>query len=284
MSIFELNSQDYHADTVADVPTLSASIAKLLISSSPAHARAAHPKLNPDFRKTTDEKFDVGTAAHALILEGQSVIEVVAADNWRTKDAKEARDLAIQHGRVPLLTHQAADVYAMTKAVTEQLAAINIDPPLFTDGEPERTLIWDEGGVKCRARLDWLQNDYSAITDLKTTSRTANPDAWTRRTLYDIGCDLQAAAYLRGLKAVTGVDAVWRWVVVETAPPYALSVITPSAAVLAIGEAKWEKAVVLWRDCLERDHWPAYPTELHVAELPPWIESAWLEREEREAA
>lgn len=280
MSILEIPAAQYHADQLADQPSLSASIAKLLIQASPAHARAAHPRLNPDYAKTADDRFDVGVAAHSLILEGQSVIEVVGADSWRTKDAREAREQAIQHGRVPLLAHQAADVYAMANAIRDQLAAY--DMRLFVDGKPEQTLVWDDQGVMCRARLDWLDDDYTQIIDLKTTSRTANPDRWTRNTLYDIGCDLQAAAYLRGLEKVTGVTAVWRWVVVETSPPYALSVITPSAAVLAIGEAKWEKALGIWRRCLETDQWPAYPPELHYAELPPWIESQWLEREARE--
>jgi hypothetical protein len=74
----------------------------------------------------------------------------------------------------------------------------------------------------------------------------------------------------------------WRWVVVETSPPYALSVITPGAAVLELANAKIDRALSIWRDCLERDAWPAYPPVLHVAELPAWEEARWLEREAME--
>lgn len=273
-------AEQYHRDPAA-TPSLSASIARTLLERSPAHARANHPRLNPDFVPETDDKFDVGTVAHALVLQGITVAEVMDYPDWRTKAAQEAKALARQHGRIPLLGKQYDEVLAMVNAMGSQLEAYfqECNPLPFTDGQPEVTMVWEEDGVPCRARVDWLHTGYVAISDLKTTSRSARPQPWSERALYDHGCDVQAAAYLRGLKALTGVDAKWRWVVVETSPPYALSVIAPSAAVLAIGEAKWEKALALWRSCLAADKWPAYTTEVHRAELPPWIEARWLERE-----
>jgi hypothetical protein len=71
-------------------------------------------------------------------------------------------------------------------------------------------------------------------------------------------------------------------VVVETSPPYALSVITPGAAVLELANAKIDRAVELWQRCLENDRWPAYPPVVHVAEVPAWEEARWLEREAME--
>lgn len=276
-----LDAAQYHQDP-CDQPSLSASIAHLLVTASPAHARAAHPKLNPDFKQEDDSKFDIGTVAHKLILEGLNVIEVVNADSWRAKWAQEARDVARAHGRVPLLPHHAEEVERMVEAVWMQISDLEVDPFPFQSGDAEQTLVWDENGVTCRARIDWLHPlKRATIDDLKTTSRYANPEAWQRGPLYDHGCDLQAAFYLRGLRAVTGVEATWRWVVVETRAPYALSVISPAASVLAIGDAKVEKALTLWKRCLETGEWPAYPREVVYAELPAWIESAWLEREAR---
>jgi hypothetical protein len=37
-----------------------------------------------------------------------------------------------------------------------------------------------------------------------------------------------------------------------------------------------------WRACLGSDEWPGYPQSVAWAELPPWEEARWLEREERE--
>jgi hypothetical protein len=137
--------------------------------------------------------------------------------------------------------------------------------------------------VWCRGRIDWLHDNLSAIDDLKTTTRSAHPEAFAKN-LYSYGCDVQAAFYLRGIQALKG-SAVsgmmdWRWVVVETSPPYGLSVIEPGPAVLELADAKVDAALKLWADCLERDSWPGYPTRVATAELPAWEEARWLQREE----
>jgi hypothetical protein len=282
VGIFTMTPEHYHADP-ASVPSLTASIAHLLVSRSPLHAWTAHPRLNPAYERREDDKFDVGNVAHAVILEGRDIVYVVHADSWRTKDAKESREYARSIGKVPLLATQREAVDALCDAVRQQIEALHVEPPLFSDGSPEQTLVWEEdGGIMCRARLDWLRSDLRAVDDLKTTSRSAHPVAYARR-LYDVGGDIQAAFYLRGVRALTGATPVFRWVVAETEPPYAISVITPGADVLALGEAKVEHALGLWRRCLETGEWPGYPSQVHVAELPAWEEARWIEREEAAA-
>lgn len=284
LGIFTMPADAYHADPCL-TPSLSASIAHLLYEHSPWHAWTAHPKLNPDYRETHSERFDVGKCAHALLLEQRSVDEVVVivdADNWRTNAAKEARELARVEGRIPLLAHQVDTVRAMLDATREQLERYDLDPPLLAaKGKAEQTLIWQEDGVTCRALVDWLHDDYRAIDDLKTTSASANPERWTR-TMFSIGSDIQAAWYVRGLRAVTGQDAELRYIVQETSPPYALSVVGIGPDVLALAEAKVEHAITTWRKCMETREWPGYPTQIAYAELPAWEEARWLEREARE--
>lgn len=283
-----LSADDYHADNAGDRPTLSASIANVLISDSPAHAYAKHPKLNPDWRRHEEDRFDVGTAAHALILQGVSVADILPFKDWRTKDAQQAKAESRAAGRVPLLEHQWQAVSEMTAAVREQLPHLDAIPPLFTDGDPEQTLIWeDEYGVICRSRIDWLRTDRAAIDDLKTTSRTANPAPWARSTLFSIGADVQAAFYLRGLKALTGEEPSveqFRFCVVETTPPYAVSLVGLAPDTLALADKKVRWALEKWARCVRDDAWPAYERRVHYAELPAWEEARWLERELSEAA
>lgn len=273
MSILDISAATYHADDVADRPTLSASIAHLLTSQSPLHAWTAHPKLNPDFAADDDPKFSIGTVVHAMLLQGEDVAVQIDADSWRTNAAKEARDAAYAAGQTPLLTKDWDRCRTMVDAAWKQIYALQgTNPSVLADGLPEQTLVWEEpNGVLCRSRLDWLTNDFSAIDDLKTTARSANPEQWSR-TMFSIGTDLKAAFYLRGLKAVTGATAVFRWVIVETSPPYALSVLSPDPAVLAHAEAKVEHAIQTWGKCLETDTWPGYPSRVCYAELPPWEE------------
>jgi hypothetical protein len=166
----------------------------------------------------------------------------------------------------------------MVAATREQLLQHGDGKHMFINGAPEQTLIWCEDGIWCRARTDWLR--HGNIDDYKTTSASANPEVLSR-TIFGNGWDVQAAFYLRGVKALTGIDAAFRFACQETYPPYALSVIAlgPDAAVLA--EKKVLYALELWRECLRSKRWPAYPHRTAYASLPPWVESAWLEKELR---
>jgi hypothetical protein len=278
--IADFAAADYHADRTGGAPSLSSSIANLLINRSPLHAWTAHPRLNPNWEPQVDDKFDIGTVVHALLLQGLNVMEVLSFPDFKSNAAKEARDAARANGRVPLLTKHAKHVEEMVNAVAPQLEQFDVDPIPLTGGKPEQTMVWQDTqtGVWCRARLDWLHDDLSAIDDLKTTTRSAHPESFAKN-LYSYGCDVQAAFYLRGCAALH-MYPTWRWLVVETTPPYGLSVVEPSPAVLELADAKVAAALKTWAECLERDVWPGYPTKVATAELPAWEEARWLAREE----
>lgn len=281
--VYPLGAEEYYADPCPS-PSLSASIANILLSQSPLHAWYAHPRLNSSYVREEKEIFDRGTAAHAYLLQGETGFEVIEADDWRTKAAKEARAEARLAGKVPLLAKHWDAVVAMAEAANVQLDKFADRPRPLSDGKPEQSLVWqEEGGIWCRARADWLHDDHSTIDDYKSTGASANPEAWTRGPLF-AGADIQAAFYLQGLKALTGHDAQFRFVVQENFAPYALCVIGLDPAVLMLAEKKVRLALELWRRCLESNRWPGYPTVTCWAELPPWIEASWLAREERELA
>lgn len=279
MSIRELDAAAYHLDQFGETPTLSATIARILCSQTPAHAKAAHPRLNPDYTRQDDEKFDIGNAVHSLLLEGDDKAFVIHADSWRTKDAKESRDEARAHGKVPLLVGQHESVLAMLEAVRGQISLLDVDPAPFTAGKPEQTLTWDENGVACRARLDWLHDDHSCIDDLKTTSRSADPDAWGR-TMFSMNYDIQAVLYMRGVKALTGEEPDFRFVIAETQPPFAVSIVALAPDALALANSKVDYALDLWARCLKSGRWEGWPNRVCYTEAPPWAEVRWLERED----
>jgi hypothetical protein len=183
----------------------------------------------------------------------------------------------------PLLAADWENVQAMVGAAWVQLENFGLDPHAFKAGKPEQTITWTEpNGVCCKARIDWLHDDLSAVDDYKTTSRSANPETWTRNTMYSIGADIQVAFYLRGLEALTGKRPEWRYVVQETFPPYALAVVSLGPDVLELANAKVDYAIEKWASCLASGEWPAYPMRICWAEAPAWELSRWLEREARE--
>lgn len=278
-------ADEYHLDPAPE-PSLTSTVARLLLNRSPLHAKTGHPRLNHRFERDSDEKFDVGTVVHALLLERrptENVVVVVDADAWRTNEAKQQREDARTAGYIPLLRGQWDQVDEMIASVRAELAELDVKPKPFAGGKPEQTLIWqDEGGVYCRARLDWLHDSYEAVDDLKTTSRSASPVEWSR-TIFSLGYDVQAAFYLRGLKALTNNDAEFRLVVAETTAPYAVSVLSLEPAALELANDKVTVAIRKWASCLESGEWAGYPRGVAYAELPGWAESQWLEQEAREA-
>lgn len=279
--IHDLTPVTYYADEIADEPSLNASIAKVLLNESPRHAWEAHPRLNPQYRDTFDRKYDVGTVVHEVfLLDNAEKVAVVDANDWRSKVAQTARDEAREQGQIPLLAREWAQVQEMLDALRHQVAGHEAQPSLFSDGKPEQTVIWRENGVLCRCRIDWLRDDHAAIDDLKTSKWTANPQAWARRTMWSIGADIQAAFYIRAVKSLTGVEPVFRLVVVETAPPFALSVVTPSPAALALANAKVDAAIAKWSECLASDVWPGYSSQVLTVDPPGWAESQWWEQQQ----
>jgi hypothetical protein len=201
--LLSVPADQYHADQIDDTrPSLSASLACVLFAKSPAHAYVQHPRLNPDFAQPEAKKaWDLGTVAHSLLLEGYANVHVVeGVTDWRTKDAQAERDQARAEGKTPMLRHEFEEVSAMVDMAREELAAWTVDPPLLTDGKPEQTVTWDEDGVLCRCRPDWLRDDYTVVEDVKTTARGADPGYFSRKTVYEHGYDVKAAMYLRGVR------------------------------------------------------------------------------------
>src|SRR3990167_1335678 len=194
--IHTISAEVYHADP-CDESSLSSSVAKVLLNQSPRHAWMQHPKLNPDYRPEENSRFDLGSAAHALLLEGnQAKIAIIEADDWRTKKAKEERDEARANGLLPILVKHDFALKAMVKAANEFIETTELKG-IFENGKPEQTVIWQEGDIWCRARPDWLTNDNKIILDYKTTDSAA-PEVFIRQ-IPRMGYDLQSEFYDRGI-------------------------------------------------------------------------------------
>lgn len=273
----------YVRDTFpGDTPSLSSSIAHKLLTRSPLHAWTAHPRLNPAWEPDDDRAFDLGTAAHGVLLEGRE-LSVIEYPDYRSKHAQALRDLAKGAGQLPVLTHQAEAVNAMVRAARSKLV---LSPDL--EGIPhssllaEQTILWTEGAAYCRCRPDWLTRDHRLIVSFKTCTN-AEPDAFTRHLL-TMGYHTQAAFELAGVKAATGIDPAYIWIAVETDPPYACSLTSLTPAFRAFADSTLRRAARTWAECLARDEWPAFPDRICYLDPPPWAEAQFMERHGMEPA
>lgn len=257
-------------------PALNFGSIRALCDESPLHCWTNHRRLNPNYVEEVSTDFDLGKVVHALFLQGLNIAEVIDAKDWRTKEAKEARDLARAAGKIPLLPGQMARAKVVVKRIREQLDEHKDSAWLFQGGEAEKRVEWEEDGIQCVAVMDWCNN--LAVADLKTTGISANPEAFSR-ALYGNGYDVQAAWYRRGYKAVYGKEVPFKFVVVEMSEPHALSVIRPGDEILALAEKKIMFAKELWSQCLKTGVWPGYLPRTAVISLPQWEETRWVNRE-----
>jgi hypothetical protein len=270
----DVSSTSYHADPAPE-PSLSASISKVLISQSPLHAWYAHPRLNQDYRQQEREEFDIGKAAHALLLEGEDIMVVVDADSWRTKAAKEARDAARAEGKSPVLAHKHTAIKEMASIAQQAIANCqDLHGYTLADGKAEQTLVWNSDGIYRRSRLDWRSNDGKLILDLKTTDTNASPEIFANQ-IARMNYDLQGAFYLDGNNEP---DAKFVFLVQEVTAPYAVSFVGLSPSMLELGQMKYQEAVRIWKQCMESGKWPGYDSRIAWAEAPNWALDQWTMR------
>src|SRR5262245_38002344 len=107
---YEMSAKHYHADPCAAI-SLNSSIAKPLVSQSPAHAHLEHPRLRPagehdpedDQEEAQKRDKERGLLMHRLLLGKGSEIEPIEFDNYRKAAAQDARAAARKEGRIPVL-------------------------------------------------------------------------------------------------------------------------------------------------------------------------------------
>ena len=279
----DFDAASYFADP-CPAPSLTQSIAKVLIEKSPAHARLEHPRLAPP--ATADdpaERYDaakaIGNAAHKLILGRGREIMVAEFDSFRSKEAKAFRAEMEAAGNLVVLAAHMARAEALAAAMRPQLDAAG-HRDAFIDGQAEVMLAWREGDLWFRALVDWM-GDGTHIYDLKTSGLSAAPHAVQERPSTD-GWDIQAAMIERGLDVLDPDGAGRRqfhFVAIENEPPYALSVVRISEADLTMGRKKLAYAVEQWSRCMATDTWPGYRAETVISRPRGWTEQQWLNRE-----
>lgn len=278
--LHNIDADLYHQDPCHE-PSLSASIAWELIGRSPLHAWTKHPRLNQDFLSEEKDAFDLGTAAHHMVLRQdfwREQIAVVDAEDWRTKAAREAKDEARTNGLVPILKRNYARLETMVLALEGHLHAGRA----FKAGAAERTLIWqdEETSAWLRCRPDWTPDKRAAPwPDYKTTT-DARPENWDRRFCLDHGGILRAAFYEEGIRRVCGVaEPTLCYVVQEVQPPYAVAVrvVEYDSAIMRLGRAMLRKAITRWAECVRTDTWPAYEPLIGTLTIPAWAEKTMTE-------
>jgi hypothetical protein len=260
----------YVADC-AQEPSLSASVAHTIIARSSLHAWYSHPRLNPNWSEEESGDFDLGSAAHACLLENDwAKLAVYDGKDWRKKEAQEFREQARGAGKIPVLTRQHTAIEAMVVTARNHLERLPDTKDIYKGALVENTLIWREGRSWCRCRPDLIRADRRLILSYKTTGN-AEPDAFIRGPLVGMGYDLQAAQEVAGNTATGGHERPhYVWLVQEIEPPYACSFVGygPQMQEYAISTRGLARGI--WEANIATNKWSGYRNEIHWAELPAW--------------
>ena len=264
-----LPAEQYHAS-----PRLSRSRLAAILK-SPAHFQAYAPRATQAMRR--------GSAIHAAVLEPdrfehEYVFPPTDKIDRRTKAGRAEWDafLAEANGRTivgwdpdagRLYKDDAETVWQAQRAV----AAVP-EAQLLLEGFPEVTSTCDIDGVRLRSRTDNILRVKGGleIVELKS-AEDAGPEAFSRQ-IANLLYHFQAAFYTTVVERAWGETVkAYRFVVVETSPPYDVALYTLGGASLVRGMELFDTAFCRYRECCESGTWPGrYADGLQTLDAPNW--------------
>lgn len=267
--VYDLTDEAYHSDPVPGGSLSSTWARKLLPPSCPARF-----KWDLDHPTPHKKTFDIGHAAHKLVLGAGPELVCVDRPRWDTNEVKAEVAAIRAAGAVPLKADEYAQVHAMADAIRQHpLAAALFNP---ASGKPEQSLFWvdDESGVWRRCRLDWLPATRAGrmlVADYKSTT-SAEP-GHLRRTVGTYSYHCQAAWNLDGIVALgLAEEPAFVFVCQEKNPPYLVTVVQVDDVAEQIGRERNRRAIDKYRECQETGHWPGYSDDVELISLPAWAE------------
>ncbi|UBU09995.1 PD-(D/E)XK nuclease-like domain-containing protein [Nonomuraea gerenzanensis] len=271
--VHDIPHDAYISDPVSGGSLSSTGARKLLQPGGPAKFRWEKDHPEPP-RKT----FDLGHAAHQLVLGAGPELELIPADEWRTKEIKAQVARARERGAVPLRPADWQMVHGMADAIRRHPVASRLFEP--GAGQAEQSLIWQdsESGVWRRARPDWLRpgTDRLICCDYKTTISAA--DDAIAKTVANLGYHQQDAWYVDGLQAL-GLDdqPAFLFVLQEKAPPYLIRIVQLDPDAEWAGRRLNRRAIDIYAACTATGIWPGYDPEIGLISLPRWASIATFE-------
>ncbi|WP_371238890.1 PD-(D/E)XK nuclease-like domain-containing protein [Streptomyces pimonensis] len=262
----------YHADPVPGGSLSSSGARKLLDPGCPALF-----KWERDNQQPRKREFDLGHAAHLLVLGDGPELQVIDFPDYKKVAARELRDLAYDEGKTPLLRKEYEQVQAMADAIRQHPTAGALFNP--GNGIAEQSLFWQDPrhGVWRRARPDWMphrqENGRLVVVDYKT-ARAVDPSA-LQRAVYEHGYHAQAAWYLDAVKALglTGdIEPAFIFVFQAKTAPYLVHLVELDFPALTLGAARNDRALQIYAECQRTDTWPGFNDRITYLPLPPYAE------------
>jgi len=261
-------NDDYHA-----YEGLSSTGVKNILR-SPAHYAA------DSFERT--RAMEVGSAIHAAVLEPEYFKEqyVLAEDipDRRQKDYKQLVAMKSTKdsdgestgdgSQYVFIKSEIDNLRGMYRSVKRNKTAMAI---YMQDGFSELAAFIEcpVTGVLMKCKFDRITAETDISLDLKKT-QDARKEAFTR-SIGNYGYYISAAYYSHIYKLLTGCDLSFKYNAVEEKAPWGSKVYTADAGSILMGEMKFNEALLIYKECLEKNEWPSYEDEDTEISVPNWV-------------
>lgn len=157
--------------------------------------------------------------------------------------------------------------------MVESVKAHAVIKMLRSHGGCETTLVWDEDGIPCKARLDkhiFGSTCPDTVLDIKKMRPCAGDEETLQYAIRDYGWDLQAYWYSHGAEVVTGKPHRFAWVFIEDDFPFGVRPLWASRRMIEVGRSKANQAFRVYKWCLQAGEWPGYTTEIEELDPANW--------------
>jgi len=271
---------DRYFDDPAPAPSLTQSVIKVLNETSPHHAALEHPRLNPFGRRRDSSRAQfLGSAVHRLALGKGREVSMIRFPDYRSTAARDARDMAVANGRIPILEKTYAEAVRMAEVLVERIeerlegAPYETEVPFFWLEETEAGPVW------CRGMLDVWSEDLALGLDVKTTAGYATDEA-VGRDIGSNGYDVQDSWYRRGVaKARPELEGrvSFEFLYVETSEPHGARPFELDEQSRVYADFQTERALRSWSAALHARRFPSYPRRTGVVSTPAYLQRKWAD-------
>lgn len=255
---------------VEDMPDADYRLVDALNWSSLKHLNDCPAKFFLERRdpKPPTEAMKFGTAYHCYALERKifrSRYKVIPKMVRRGKEwdlvcqeaALENRQLVFEHER---------DLMGSMAKVFDAHTFVN---GMMGNSRREVCVFWRHRGIKCKGKVDILNEKLRLIADLKTTT-DCKPDKFMPEILKR-GYDQQMAFYIDGLASNRIYVDSFVIFAQSTERPYGVWAYEGKREEIDAARVELDKLFKLYEACNEANYWPLYPEVLTRIQIPKFI-------------
>jgi hypothetical protein len=226
--------------------------------------------LDPERERKETKSLNNGELLHTFILEPErfedEYLRGPDVDDKRKKEWRDAKAEAESSGKQILDNDTFKWLYRCRDEIKAHPFAA---AALLSPGESEKTVVWEESGIRCKARIDRCLKNI--IIDLKST-RDASDNGFEReaaRYRYDI----KAAWYLRAARQYPELQQKhFGMVAIEIEYPSLCNVFVYEPAQLVKAERQIERAMLSYADGI-KNGWKRDDLVVKSLRLPKWLEA-----------